>query len=100
VPALERYLVELHRPVGGWRDLQGVAARARAAAGQVREDGQVVRLLRTIFVPEDDSCFFLYEGSSAEAVVEAGQRAAVAIGRVAEAVHVEARPRGGSEWFD
>ena len=40
-------------------------------------------------MPEKDSCFLLYEGASAEAVAEAGRRAALAIGRIALAVQVE-----------
>jgi hypothetical protein len=88
VPELERYLVELHRPLSGWQELQGVTAQARAAAEQLSEEGTPVRFLRSIFVPEDDSCFFLYEGPSADVVGEAGRRAALAVERVVEAVHV------------
>lgn len=87
--ALGRYLVELHQPSSGWHELQAVAGRARAAAEQLREEGMPVRFLRSLFVPEDESCFFLYEGPSAEAVGEAGRRAALAIARVSEAVRVE-----------
>jgi hypothetical protein len=90
VPELDRYLVELHRPLGGWEELQDVAARVRAAAEQLSGEGTPVRFLRSIFVPEDGSCFFLYEGPSADAVGEAGRRAALAVERVVEAVHVEA----------
>lgn len=86
---LQRYLVELSRPDGGWGDLQEVAARARAAAGQLRGEGTPVRFLRSVFVPEDDSCLFLYEAFSAEAAGEAGRRAALAVERVAAAVHLD-----------
>lgn len=88
--ALHRYLVELHRPQDGWGELQAVAARARAAADELRAEGTPVRFLRSVFVPEDNSCVFLFEAASAEAVGEAGRRAALRIERVAEAVHVEA----------
>lgn len=90
MPDLDRYLVELHPPHGGWAELQGVAAQARAAAEQLSVEGTPVRFLRSIFVPEDGSCFFLYEGPSAAAVGEAGRRAALAVERVVEAVHVDA----------
>ena len=89
VPDLDRYLVELHPPAVGWVELQGVAAQARAAAEQLSVEGTPVRFLRSIFVPEDGSCFFLYEGPSADAVGEAGRRAALAVERVVEAVHVD-----------
>lgn len=88
MPELDRYLVELHRPNSGWRQLQDVAGQARAAAEKLSAEGTPVRFLRSIFVPEDDSCFFLYEGPSAEAVREAGQRAELAIGRVEGSVRL------------
>jgi hypothetical protein len=72
---LARYLVEVRRPPAGSRELQAVAAAARDAADRLREEGMPVRFLRSLFVPEDESCFFLYEGPSAEAVGEAGRRA-------------------------
>ena len=87
--ALGHYLVELHRPPSGWQALQRLAAQARASAELLNQEGTPVRFLRSIFVPEKDSCFFLYEGASADAVGEAGRRAALAIGRVALAVQVE-----------
>ena len=90
MPDLDRYLVELRSPNDGWTELQGVAAQARAAAEQLSVEGTPVRFLRSIFVPEDGSCFFLYEGPSADAVGEAGRRAALAVERVVEAVHVDA----------
>lgn len=87
--SLGYYLVELHRPPSGWQALQQLSAQARAAAERLNAEGTPVRFLRSIFVPEQDSCFFLYEGASAEAVGEAGRRAALAIGRVGLAVQVE-----------
>jgi hypothetical protein len=52
---------------------------ARAAAGRLKAEGIPVRFRRSIFVPEEDSCFFLYEGPSVEAVREAARRAALTI---------------------
>ena len=45
-----------------------------------------MRFLRSVFVPEDETCFYLYEAASAEAVREAARRAALQSGRVAEAL--------------
>lgn len=83
---LERYLVELERPTAGWGGIQEAAARAREAAGELRGDGLPVRFLRSVYVPEDDTCFFLYEGPSREAVQLAVQRAVGLGGRVVESV--------------
>lgn len=87
--ALERYLVELRRPDGGWGELQLLAARARRAAELLHAEGTPVRFLRSVFLPEDDACLFLYEAPSDEAVGEAGRRAALAIERVSVAVRAD-----------
>ena len=57
--------------------VQEAAARARAAT-----EGGPVRFLRSIFVPEDDTCFLLYEGPSAESVRAAALRAQLGPRRV------------------
>jgi len=96
--ALGHYLVELRRPPSGWQGLQALSAHARVAAERLSAEGRPVRFLRSIFVPEEDSCFLLYEGTSAEAVGEAGRRAALEIERVAETVRLEEykpAPSGG-----
>ncbi len=41
----------------------------------MRRDGAQLRFLRAIFVPEDEACFFLFEGPSAAAVRDAASRA-------------------------
>jgi hypothetical protein len=42
--------------------------------------------VRSIFVPEDETCFFLYEAASADAVRQAVCGAALTCERVVEAV--------------
>lgn len=84
-----RYTVELHLPRTGWEDLQEAAARARQATEQMRREGEHVRFLRSIFVPEDDACFFLYEGSSAQSVRDAAVRAELGVRRVDAALQLD-----------
>jgi hypothetical protein len=79
-----RYTVELRLPDAGCADVQEAAARARAAA-----QGGPVRFLRSIFVPEDDACFLLYEGPSAESVRAAAQRAKLGLRRVDAALTLD-----------
>jgi hypothetical protein len=83
------YLVELAAPAGGWRDLQELTSRARAGAEEMNRDGVAVRFLRSIYVPEDESCFFLYEGDSIETVGEAGRRARLQVVRIGETLKAE-----------
>jgi uncharacterized protein DUF4242 len=84
--ALARYTVELRRPPAGWGELSDATARARHAARELREEGLQVRLLRSVFVPEDDACFLLYEGPSAEAVRTAVGRAGLSATRELESI--------------
>lgn len=67
------HLVELHRPNDGWTELQALADRARTAAEQVNSADTPVRFVRSIFVPDDETCFQLFEGTPA-AVAEAVSR--------------------------
>jgi hypothetical protein len=86
MPNLARYTVEFSRPEGGWADLEQTSARARNAAGEMQAEGMPVRFLRSIYVPEDDTCFFLYEGPTAAAVRDAVGRARLAPRRVRETI--------------
>jgi hypothetical protein len=49
-------------------------------------EGTPVRYLRSIFVPEDEICFLLYEAGSADAVREAALRARLPVERVAAVI--------------
>ena len=84
-----RYTVELRLPRTGWGALQEAAARARQATEQMRLEGEQVRFLRSVFVPEDDACFFLYEGPSAQSVKAAAQRAQLGVRRVDAALRLD-----------
>jgi hypothetical protein len=77
-----RYLLELAPASGRNEDVRQLAARARAAAEAMRSEGVPVRFLRSIYVPEDGACFFLYEGDSVETVRRAGRRARVTAARI------------------
>jgi hypothetical protein len=65
-----------------------LAADIALAAAQVSEQGAPVRILHTIFVPEDETCFCLFESSSAGAVREAMTRARLRSERITLAVSV------------
>jgi hypothetical protein len=69
------FAVELLAPDAGWSEVREATARAREVAEQMRGEGTHVRFLRSVFVPEDGACFFLFEGSSERHVREAVERA-------------------------
>ena len=87
--------MELYTSRTGSAGLEAAAGRARAAAHQLTREGTPVKYLRSIFVPEDETCFYLYEGVSAEAVGEASKRAEIPFARVVEA-HLIAPSQKGS----
>ena len=84
--ALAYYTVELTRPPAGWGQLPQMTARARHACGEAEREGIPVRFLRSIFVPEDNACLFIFEGPTGEAVRAAAERAGLNAKRVQESV--------------
>ena len=83
---MAEFLVELYvaREEAAVLELQ--AERAQRAAEELTDEGTPVRFLRSIFVPEDETCFFLYEAVSVAAVRDAVGRAGLLCERVVEAV--------------
>jgi hypothetical protein len=77
------YLVEAYQPRAG---AGRAAARVRAAAEAVSHASAPVRYVSSIFVPEDETCFYVFESSSREAVLAAIERAALSFARITEAV--------------
>lgn len=76
--------------------MPALVAQARRAAEELRSEGTQVRFLRSVFVPEDETCFYLYEASSVDDVQKAVRRAALTISaRDASARMVE--PEGAHE---
>ena len=70
------FLVEVYTP----------AAAALAEIQALSEAGSPARYVRSIVVPEDESCFHLFEAPSAEVVLEVSRRAGITPQRIVEAV--------------
>jgi hypothetical protein len=62
------------------------------AADQVNETGGEVRLLRAIYVPDDEIAFYLFESTSADSVRETMTRAGLRFDRISEATSIETKP--------
>jgi hypothetical protein len=69
------FVVELSLPVWGQEGLAAATERARLAAEQSTRDGIPTRYVRSIFIPEDETCFHVFQGASARPVSEASRRA-------------------------
>ena len=85
---MQTYAVERYQPNALPRELVQAAARARAAAEELTAEGVFVRYVRTLFLPDEEVCFTLYEGPSAEAVGQASTRADLPYERVLRAFEV------------
>jgi hypothetical protein len=87
------YLVEtyLARGSAGERDVR--ERRARSAAQELTAERTHVRFDRSIHVPEDEICFFVFEACSGSQAALAAERAGLDPIRVVEAVltHKEER---------
>lgn len=69
------YLLETYLPLAEESAVTAVAARVAAAARAVSAEGQDIRHLRTIYVPEDETCYHLFEAGSPESVRGVARRA-------------------------
>jgi hypothetical protein len=84
---MAQFLVELYvSRVDSDAAVHRDAARARLGAEAVTREGKPVRYLHSIFVPEEETCFFLFEAESAEDVEEAARRASIPVDRAPVAI--------------
>jgi hypothetical protein len=61
------------------------ASAARRAAEQLARDGTNVELVRSLFVPEDETCIFIYQADSLDSVRMAAERGALTFEHIAQA---------------
>ena len=80
------YLVETFLPRGAAGERTVRERRARSAAEELARQGTRVRFDRTIHVPEDEICFFVFDAQSGREAALVAQRAALDPLRVVEAV--------------
>jgi hypothetical protein len=83
---MAEFLVELYVARGDDAAVERSARSARRAAEALTREGRAVQYVRSIFVPEDETCFFLYEATTADDVEEAARRAAIRFDHVALAI--------------
>ncbi len=94
------FLVELYISQADSEAVARGANKARQAAEELTRQGTRVHYLQSIFVPEDETCFVLFEAISADAVQEAARRAALSFERVSEAVSSSRRGRMNEHGLD
>lgn len=88
---MQQYLVELYASRRDEAAVAEAAVRACAAAEALTSEGKHVRYVRSIFVPEDEVCFNLYEAQNADIAGEASLRAEIPYERIMPAVTFDRR---------
>ena len=83
------YLVEVYLPHSHADEARATARRARAAAEALTGEGTAVHYVRTSFLPDDETCFHLFEAGSIEAVEEVSRRAELSRARVVSYMPIE-----------
>ena len=83
---MAQFLLELYVSRTDADAVERDAESARRAAEQLTREGTPVRFLRSIYVPEDETCFVLYEAPSCDVVRRAAARADLSFERLARAV--------------
>ena len=83
---MPNYLVETYLSRGLAGERASRDRRARSAAEQLAEGGTPVRFDRSIYVPEDEICFFVFDAPSGRDAVLAAERAELDPVRVVEVV--------------
>jgi hypothetical protein len=79
------YLAEAYAARSSAAEVEAAAQRATVAAAVLSASGHAVRYVRTVFVPGDETCFYLFEADAAEDVAEVIRRAGIECERIVEA---------------
>jgi hypothetical protein len=77
---MAEYLVELYVAHGDHVVARQHVTQAERAGAELSREGRTVRYVRSILVPEDETCFLLYEADSTDLVAEAVHRAGLRLG--------------------
>jgi len=85
---VNEYLLELYVSRADDHAVEHSVERMRVA---LEQQGTPVRYLRSIYVPEDETCYLLFEAASVEAVREAAQLAGLPFAHVAAAIETEGK---------
>jgi hypothetical protein len=80
------FLVETYLARGAAGERQARERRARSAAEDMTREGTRVRFERSIYVPEDEICFFTFTAASGREATLVAERAALEPLRVVEAI--------------
>jgi hypothetical protein len=87
------YLVETYLARGLLHERAARERRARSAAEELTRESTRVRFDRSIHIPEDEICFYVFDAQSARHAVAAAERAGLDPIRIVEAISSEKEKR-------
>jgi hypothetical protein len=90
------FVVELYASRVDPHQVERTIERARGAADELRSEALDIGFIRSLFVPDDETCLLLFEAASVVTVREAMERAGIAFERITEAVSDGALDRAPS----
>jgi hypothetical protein len=79
------YVVEVYLSRRRASGLADIATRARRVAGELTRAGTPVTYVRSVFLPEDETCFHFFDAPSLEAIQETCSRLGLTHERIAKA---------------
>jgi hypothetical protein len=82
---MARFLVELYVSKTNCAAVAVETERLSRAVAELTAQGRPVRILQSIFVPEDETCLLLVEAATADDVHKTARIAALPVERVVEA---------------
>jgi len=86
------YLVEAYRPGANADDVREASRRLAAATWALARTGEPIRFVASTFVPAEESCFFRFEGASADLVARACADAEVPAARIHAVLDLREEP--------
>lgn len=93
-PGVRTFIIECYVEGAGQAQVEAADVRAREATASLRGAGRPVEYLGAVFVPADETAFYLFGARDVTAVLEAGGRAALPGSRVVESIVI-----GGGAWL-
>jgi hypothetical protein len=89
------FMVERYLPGVSAAQVAAAELLARQLAMHLRAEGGAVRHLRSLFVPQDEQCFVLFQATSAHTLAETLERLGITYERIAEVIDLTAEDPAG-----
>jgi hypothetical protein len=81
---VKQFLVEVFVPRSRALELAVAKERVRAVTANLSRGHGDIRYVRAIYVPEDETCFYVFDASSADLVAQVSGLAGLPEGRIVE----------------